>query len=103
MVKVGQILSRILLENFPENTLLIRQKAGSLNYGRQGHGSVFDGGQFSVIGGSQFGGGAVKNEVCSLEGSSITCVEQSIALESYTLYPELFLVTQDYVKGVNKC
>ena len=74
--------------------MFTRQKAGTLNYGRFSHGAIFDGEIFFIIGGWVDGGGAVKNEVCTLEDSTMTCVEQSTALEEYL--PELFLVAHDF-------
>ena len=74
-----------------------------LKYGRWDHGAIFDGEKFLIIGGIKDGAGAVKNEVSTLEGSIMTCVEQSTALEYYTLYPELFLVADDFDKDLNKC
>ena len=71
--------------------------------GRHGHGAIFDGEKFLVIGGEKSGSGPVKNEVCTLEGSTMTCVEQSTALENYGVYPELFLVSENFGKGVNSC
>ena len=95
---------RIFFSDFLlEFILLSRQKAGTLNYGRYGHGATFDGEKFLIIGGIKDSGGAVKNEVCTLEGLTITCVEQSTALVVYSDYPELFLVPDDFGKDINKC
>ena len=88
------------------NLLFTRQKAGTLKHGRQGHGAIFDGEKFLIIGGRKepsLTTDSVKNEVCTLEGSSMTCVEQSTALDNYYWYPELFLVAKDYGKDANKC
>ena len=74
--------------------------------GRYGHGVIFDGEKFLVIGGYKRDGprgGAVKNEVCTLEGLPMTCVEQSPALDRYVYYPELFLVAEDFGKDKSKC
>ena len=78
--------------------MFTRQKAGTLNHGRKSPGAIFDGEKFLIIGGY----GKVKNEVCTLEGSTMTCVEQSEALEEY-LYPGLFLVTVNFGKDVTRC
>ena len=84
--------------------MFTRRKAGTLNHGRQGHGAIFDGEKFLIIGGKVSRAlEAVKNEVCTLEGSAMTCVEQSTALAKYADYPALFLVVEDYGKDANKC
>ena len=82
---------------------MTRQKAGTLVNGRRGHGVIFDGEKFLVIGGYMSGGGPVKNEVCSLEDSTMTCVEQSTALDNYAFYPELFIVAENFGKDINSC
>ena len=84
-------------------TLIIWQKAGNLRYGRKGHGAIFDGEKFLIIGGLTRGGGEVKNEVCTLKDSTITCIAQSADLSGYANYPELFLVADDYGKDPSKC
>ena len=76
-----------------------RRKVGTLIYGRHGHGAIFDGEKFLIIGGMKSGGGAVNNEVCTLEGSKMTCVDLSTWLDRYD-YPELFLVADNFV---NRC
>ena len=78
-------------------------KAGSLKNGRRGHGAIFDGEKFIVLGGNKSGGGAVKNEVCTLSGTSMTCEEASNTLESYSYYPELFLVSEHFGKDISQC
>ena len=82
--------------------MLTRQKAGTLNYGRKNSGAIFDGEKFLTIGGWRGDGGAVKNEVCTLVGTTMTCVEQSNALENYS-DPGLFLVPDNFGKDVSKC
>ena len=77
-------------------------KAGNLKNAREGHGAIFDGEKFIVLGGSK-GGGPVKNEVCTLSGTSMTCGEASNTLESYSYYPELFLVTEHFGKDISQC
>ena len=71
--------------------------------GRYGHGAIFDGEKFFIVGGMKSNDLEVKNEVCSLEGSTMTCVEQSTPLDFYFGYPELFLVANDFEKDINKC
>ena len=84
--------------------MLNRSKAGSLIHGRQGHGAIFDGENFLIIGGrKQNVEDPVKNEVCTLNNSTMTCVEQTTALRKYVFYPELFLVTGEYAKDKDSC
>ena len=78
------------------------KKVGTLVNGRRGHGVIFDGEKILVIGGYD-GEGPVKNEVCSLEDSTMTCVEQSTVLGYYVYYPELFLVAEDFGKDPQNC
>ena len=66
--------------------------AGKLNKGRNGHGVIFDGGQFLVIGGD----GTFKTENCIPNGETVTCTEVGKALNDYSYYPELALVADDY-------
>ena len=81
-----------------------RQKVGFLKHGRSGPGAIFDGEKFLIIGGKiNTDYDPVENEVCTLEGSTMTCVEQSTALKDYAYYPELFLVADDFGKDLNKC
>ena len=83
---------------------MTRQKAGTLVNGRHGHGVIFDGEKFLVIGGKKNNAeDPVKNEVCTLENSTMTCVEQSTALDNYAYYPELFLVAENFGKDINNC
>ena len=72
-------------------------KAGTLVTGRSGHGAIFDGEKFLIVGGV----GSLKNEVCTPVDKTMTCVEQSITLDSYRYYPELFLVGENYGKDWN--
>ena len=79
-------------------------KVGNLQNGRSGHGAIFDGDKFLIIGGigNEFYG-PVRNEVCTLKDSKMTCVEQTLALFDRIYYPELFLVAETYGKDVGKC
>ena len=77
--------------------MFTRQKAGMLEHGRSSHGAIFDGEKFLIIGGFKSIGGAVNNEVCTLEGSKMTCVQQSTALTDAN-NPGLFLVADDFDK-----
>ena len=82
-----------------ESHLFTRPKAGTLKHGRSGHGVIFDGEKFLVIGGKKKSRGLipdpVETEVCTLHNSTMTCVDQSTSLDQYVYYPELFLVTED--------
>ena len=67
--------------------------AGYLKQARSGHGVVFDGEQFLIIGG---GGDLKHTENCALNrNGKVTCTEQENGLRDYQLYPELMLV-DDY-------
>ena len=87
--------------------MVTRQKAGSLNTGRRGLAAIYDGINFLIVGGTQNGGindhtnEPVRNEVCTLKESTMTCVVQwqSEALENYNPYPELFLVGEDFCQS----
>ena len=85
---------------------MTRQKAGTLLNARFGHSVIFDGEKFLVIGGwrsdRQPKKGS-KNEVCTLKGSTMTCVEQSKSLDNYAQYPALFLVAEDFGKKIQNC
>ena len=84
--------------------MFTRREAGSLKYGRRSHRVIFDGEKFLVVGGGMNEAlDPVKNEVCTLGGTRMTCVEQSTALERYITFPEPFLVGKDFGKDVNKC
>ena len=78
-------------------------KAGSLKNGRYGHGAIFDGEKFLVLGGRTNLTGPMKNEVCTLSGTSMTCEESSNTLEKYVYYSELFLVTEHFGKDISQC
>ena len=77
-------------------------KVGTLANARNGHGAIFDGVKFLIIGGTTYND-QVTNEICTLVDSVVSCVEQSIALKDYKYYPELFLVAEDFGKDVTKC
>ena len=67
--------------------------AGSLKQGRRGHGVIFDGEQFVVIGGYT---GSLKTENCIISGETITCTQIGPGLDDYAYYPELALVDDNY-------
>ena len=85
----------------------IWSKIGILRQGRQGHGAIYYDGKFFVFGGRKNpkskNDAQVKNEVCTLKGSKMTCIEQSTGLDKYRYYPELFLVAENFVKDNNDC
>ena len=67
-------------------------KLGKLKSGRHGHGVIYDGKAFMVIGGN----GSYKTEKCLLSGTSITCTEQTPTLENYDITPALIMVPEDF-------
>ena len=80
------------------------QKAGALKQGRYDHGAIFDGEKFLIIGGRRnWADDPINNEVCTLKGSNMTCVKQSTALVNIYIYPQLFLVPEDFGKDISKC
>ena len=66
--------------------------AGTLNFGRYGHGAIFDGEQFLVLGGY----GEVKSEYCTLQGKNVTCQSHIVDFLYWRYYPEIFLVDDTY-------
>ena len=83
--------------------MFTRQKAGTLNFDRYLHGAIFDGANFLIIGGDVVLRKSWPMEVCSLQGITLSCTEQSTALEGDLSYPELFLVGQDFGKDKTRC
>ena len=59
---------------------------------RFGHGVIFEGSTFLVIGGY----GEQKTENCVLEGSLFACSEQESSLDNYAYYLALFLTDENY-------
>ena len=80
------------------------QKAGTLIYGRNGHSAIYDGEKFLIIGGRRdhLNDVPVNNEVCTLNDSKMTCVEQSTALQKY-FWTGLFLVDPNFGSDLKKC
>ena len=83
-------------------------KAGTLNRGRRGHNVIFDGEKFLVVGGwakkwLESSSPYANIEVCTLSGSTMTCVEKQTSLANYALYPALFLVPDDFGKDKTIC
>ena len=78
-------------------------RAGTLKNGRKGHGAIFDGEKFIILGGIKSGDETVKTEVCDLSGTSMTCTEASKSLENYSYYPELYLVRENFGKDISQC
>ena len=70
---------------------------GSLREGRTGHGAIFDGTDFLIVGGSD----RYYTENCSLfdNDSAMGCREQEPILNKYSDYPELFLVPGNFCKN----
>ena len=71
-----------------------------MKYGRHEHGVIFYGEKFLIIGGNKgvpsWDRDPTNNEVCTLKGSNMTCVE-STALEDY-YSTQLFLVDPNFGK-----
>ena len=70
---------------------------GTLNFGRYGHGAVFDGERFIVIGGADY----LKSEWCTLQDKNITCEAQPAYLSYVRYTPEIFLVDDTYGDDCN--
>ena len=67
--------------------------SGKLQNGRDGHGVIYKGSSFLIVGGY----GALKTEECVLNGTVMTCTEQrSPALDNYVYFPALFLTADNY-------
>ena len=70
-------------------------KAGSLNNARRGHGAIFNGDVVIVAGGFE----DKKTEACTIvDDGSVTCIEQDPNLYDYCIYPEMFLVDDEFCK-----
>ena len=67
---------------------------GNLMTGRNGHAVALDGNEFLVVG----GGGEMNTERCYFKFDQLICLEQTPKLKSFYLYPELFMVEEDYCK-----
>ena len=66
--------------------------AGYLKKSRYGHGVVYDGSVFLIVGGV----GKVKSENCSIKDSTMQCIEHGSSLSYYAYYPALFMVDSKY-------
>ena len=80
-------------------------KVGNLKTAREGHGVVFEGQYFMVVGGHESieNGQALATEKCSLQSSVVSCVSQLPNLTDYVYRPELILVDENYGKHVPEC
>ena len=67
-------------------------KIGTLNVGNSLQNVIFDGTYFLVIGGH----GKKKTEKCTLADGEMTCELLPHILDSYSYYPELCLVDQNF-------
>ena len=75
-----------------------------MKHGRHSLGAIFDGEKFLIIGGQKNDWKPFEDEVCTLKGSTMTCVEQplgTIALNYVYTNPQLFLVNFD--RDTSKC
>ena len=77
-------------------------KAGDLSTARYGHGAIFDGEFFIIVGGYRpnLVGVLLSSEKCEFGDDGLTCTEQSPSLYGYSFYPELFLVEKDFCKSL---
>ena len=76
---------------------MIWTDAGTLVTGRWHHNAIYDGESLIVVGGR----GTKKTEVCNLSNGIFFCVEQNPELEYYYVYPELFLVAENFCKELS--
>ena len=68
-------------------------KAGELNQARDSNNVIYDGEYLMVIGGYNQ---HFSTEKCSLTDGSISCTSQNPVLYDYYVYPELFLISDDF-------
>ena len=69
---------------------------------RAGHGVIYDGYSFIVVGGSnEKSGDQMVTEKCEWNYGNFTCEQQEPGLSFFVYYPELFLVHDDY--ELEKC
>ena len=66
--------------------------AGKLQKDRFGHGVIYDGASFLVIGGY----GDLKTENCVLEETFFACSEQGPSIYNYAYYLGIFLTHDNY-------
>lgn len=72
---------------------------GQMKLARAGHGVIYDGQYFVVVGGSnQNSRESMITERCYWSNQNMTCEQQQPELDFYEWYPELFLVHDDYVE-----
>ena len=65
---------------------------GSLVTGRNAHNAIYDGQYVLVIGGH----GTKRTEKCSISNERVTCSSQTPKLINYAVYPEVFLVPENF-------
>ena len=72
--------------------------AGDLINARYGHNAIYVPSEgIMVIGGSVKGQPIpLKTEICTILGENLFCREQNPALENYLMYPELFIVPDNF-------
>ena len=81
------------------------EKVGELVGPRYGHGAIWDGSSFFIVGGKSsrdIWGGKVMTEVCKWSSNSIVCEEIKPELQSFYSYPEIFIVDRFYCNGNQK-
>ena len=83
----------------------IWENVGELVGPRYGHGAIWDGSSFFIVGGKSsrdIKGGKVMTEVCKWSSSSIICEEIEPELKSFWSYPEGFIVDRFYCSAIQK-
>ena len=65
---------------------------GKMKTSREGHGVIFVGDRFMLIGGY----GTKKNEACFLKNDQFSCKQVASSLKDYVYYPILYLVDGTY-------
>ena len=68
-------------------------KLGDLRSARGSHGVARIGNQFLVIGGNN---GPLSTESCTLKGDSMNCIIRAPLLETFSVFPELFMIPSSY-------
>ena len=76
-------------------------KVGELSTGRRDHGVIFDGTDMLVVGGFIGSSKALQTEKCIISNNQVSCTGQSPSLLRYEIYPELFLVPENFCKSLS--
>ena len=70
--------------------------AGNLNTARREHRVIYLDNSFLVVGGL----GTHRSEKCNLKQGSVSCTSQEPTLHFHGIYPELYLVSNEYCKKI---